>query len=55
MDLIWDKFTEWLKEILVGGVMNNLTGLFDNVTTRWAKSPVLSVLLRRRGTAASSI
>ena len=31
MDLIWEKFTEWLKEILVGGVMNNLTGLFDNV------------------------
>lgn len=34
MDLIWEKFTEWLKEILVGGVMNNLTGLFDNVNNK---------------------
>ncbi len=29
-----EKFTEWLKEILVGGVMNNLTGLFDNVNNK---------------------
>jgi len=34
LDLIWEKFTEWLKEILVGGVMNNLTGLFDNVNNK---------------------
>ena len=34
MDLIWEKFTEWLKEILVGGVMNNLTSLFDNVNNK---------------------
>lgn len=34
MNLIWEKFTEWLKEILVGGVMNNLTGLFDNVNNK---------------------
>ncbi|HPF54723.1 MAG TPA: CD0415/CD1112 family protein [Clostridia bacterium] len=34
MDLIWEKFTEWLKEILVGGVMNNLTGLFDSVNNK---------------------
>lgn len=34
MDLIWDKFTEWLKEMLVGGIMDNLTGLFDNVNAR---------------------
>ena len=32
--MIWEKFTEWLKEILVGGVMNNLTGLFDNVNNK---------------------
>lgn len=36
MDLIWDKFTEWLKELLVGGVMDNLTGLFDNVNAKVA-------------------
>jgi hypothetical protein len=34
LDLIWDKFTEWLKELLVGGIMDNLTGLFDNVNTK---------------------
>lgn len=34
MDLIWEKFTEWLKELLVGGIMNNLTGMFDSVNTK---------------------
>ncbi len=34
MDLIWEKFTQWLQEILVGGIMDNLTGLFDNVNTK---------------------
>ena len=36
MDLIWEKFTEWLKELLVGGIMDNLTGLFDNVNAKEA-------------------
>ena len=36
MDLIWEKFTEWLKEILVGGIMDNLSGLFDNVNAKVA-------------------
>ncbi len=31
MDFIWNKITEWLKEIMVGGIMGNLQGLFDNV------------------------
>lgn len=34
MDLIWQKFTEWLKELLVGGIMDNLTGLFDQVNAK---------------------
>lgn len=34
MDLIWEKFTEYLKEMLVGGIMDNLTGMFDNVNTK---------------------
>ena len=34
MDLIWEKFTEWLKELLVGGIMDNLTGMFDSVNTK---------------------
>ena len=33
MDLIKQQITEWLKEILVSGIMNNLSGLFDNVNS----------------------
>ena len=36
MDLIWDKFTEWLKEVLVSGIMDNISGLFDNVNAKVA-------------------
>ena len=38
MDLIWEKFTELLKELLVGGIMDNLTGLFDNVNAKVAEA-----------------
>ena len=38
MDLIWEKFTEWLRELLVGGIMDNLTGLFDNVNAKVAEA-----------------
>ena len=31
MDKVLQKITEWLKEILVGGVMGNLSGMFDSV------------------------
>lgn len=31
MDFLWNKVTEWLKEMLTGSVMGNLTGLFDSV------------------------
>ena len=31
MDFIWSKITEWLKGILVDGIMGNLTSLFDRV------------------------
>ena len=31
MEFLWNKLTEWLKEMLVGGVMSNLTGLFDSI------------------------
>jgi len=34
LDLIKQQITEWLKEILVGGIMNNLSGMFDNVNQR---------------------
>lgn len=31
MNFIWEKITEWLKGLLVGGIMSNLTGLFDSI------------------------
>ncbi|MBR3429391.1 MAG: hypothetical protein IKG87_04760 [Clostridia bacterium] len=31
MNFIWDKITEWLKGLLVSGIMSNLTGLFESV------------------------
>lgn len=36
MDMIWNKFTEWLKELLIDGITDNLTGLFDNVNAKVA-------------------
>lgn len=37
MDFLWNKLTEWLKEMLVGGVMGNLTGLFDSINGQVAQ------------------
>ena len=31
MDMIKEAIEEWLREILVGGIINNLSGLFDIV------------------------
>ena len=31
MDFLLDALTDWLKEMLVGGIMSNLSGLFDSV------------------------
>ena len=36
MNFLWDKITEWLKELLIGSIMSNLTGLFDNVNRQVA-------------------
>ena len=36
MNFIWDKITEWLKGLLVGGIVSNLSGLFDSINTRVA-------------------
>lgn len=33
MNFIKDALEQWLKEILVSGILSNLTGLFDNVNT----------------------
>ena len=34
MDSIFEKFSEWLKEILIGGIMDNVSGMFDSVNTK---------------------
>lgn len=34
MNFIWDKITEWLKGLLVSGIISNLSGLFDAINTR---------------------
>ena len=31
MDALLNALTDWLKEMLVGGIMSNLTGMFDSV------------------------
>ena len=36
LNFLWDKVTEWLKELLIGSIMSNLTGLFDNVNRQVA-------------------
>ena len=36
MNFLWDKVTEWIKELLIGSIMSNLTGLFDNVNRQVA-------------------
>lgn len=34
MNFIWDKITEWLKGLLISGIMGNLEGLFDSVNEK---------------------
>lgn len=34
MDSVLDQIGEWFKEMLVSGIMNQLTGLFDSVNTQ---------------------
>jgi len=34
LNFIWDKITEWLKGLLVSGIMSNLSSLFDSINTR---------------------
>ncbi len=34
MDFLWDAITDWLKEILVSGIMSNLSGMFDSVNEK---------------------
>ena len=34
MDKIFDSIAEWLKEVLVGGIVSNLSGMFDSVNSQ---------------------
>ena len=34
MDFLWDSITEWLKEMLVSGIISNLSGMFDQVNQK---------------------
>ena len=34
MAFLWDAITQWLKEILVSGIMSNLSGMFDGVNEK---------------------
>ena len=37
MDLLWDKITEWLKNLLIDGITSNLTGMFDATNQKVAE------------------
>ena len=30
MDFLWESITNWLKEVLAGGIVSNLSGMFDS-------------------------
>ena len=34
MDFLWDAITDWLKDLLVSGIMSNLSGMFDSVNEK---------------------
>ena len=34
MDFLWDAITGWLKDILVSGIMSNLSGMFESVNEK---------------------
>ena len=37
MDFLWDKITEWLKEMLIVGIVSNLSGMFDATNKKVAE------------------
>ena len=37
MEFLWNKITEWLKDVLVSGIMGNLNGLFDGANGQVAE------------------
>ena len=39
MDFLLEALTNWLKEMLVGGIMSNLSGMFDSVNQQVDDTP----------------
>ena len=37
MDLLWNKITEWLKDLLISGIISNLIGMFDATNQKVAE------------------
>ena len=37
MDYIWNKITEWIKDLLIDGIISNLTGMFDATNQKVAE------------------
>ncbi len=37
MEYLWNKITEWLKELLVGGITSNLSGMFEATNQKVAE------------------
>ena len=54
MDFLWDKITEWLKEMLIGGIVSNLSGMFDATNQKVAEISGQVGFSPRHGTAAFS-
>lgn len=47
MDFLLEALTNWLKEMLVGGIMSNLSGMFDSVNQQVADISVHRPLQKR--------
>ena len=54
MDFLLDALTDWLKEMLVGGIMSNLSGMFDSVNQQVADIATQWARPRRAGTEVFS-
>ena len=37
MDFLWNKITEWLKDVLISGISGNLSGMFDATNQKVAE------------------
>ncbi len=34
MDFLWASITDWLRDVLVSGILSNLSGMFDGVNEK---------------------